>query len=82
MQERDDLFTELEKVTLTPDQVAACRPIVLHIMELDNVITGRMTKLRNEANIEIEKINRGKRSKSMYESGAYGDDSLFFDTKR
>lgn len=82
MQERDVIFAELQQLNPSPDQVAALRPLVLRIAELDTVITGRMTELRNEASQEIDKINRGKRSKSMYESGSYGADSLFFDTKR
>ncbi|MGM0884181.1 MAG: hypothetical protein ACQEXQ_24475 [Bacillota bacterium] len=82
MQERDVIFADLQRLTPPLDQVAAFRPHILHIAELDTVITGRMTELRNEANDEINKINRGKRSKSMYEAASYGDDSLFFDTKR
>lgn len=82
MQQRDIIFAKLQSFNPSPDQAAAFRPQVLHIAELDTVITGRMTELRKEATKEIDKINRGKRSKSMYESGSYGADSLFFDTKR
>lgn len=82
MEEREKLFDELHQFTPGSDQVAAYRPLVELIEKQDAVITGRMTVLRNEANHEIDKINRGKRSKSMYESSSFGDDSLFFDTKR
>ena len=81
-QERDLIFAELQQLNPSPDQAAALRPQVLRIAEMDTVITGRMTELRDEAKREMDKINRGKRSKSMYESGSYGDESLFFDTKR
>ncbi|RCW44808.1 hypothetical protein [Paenibacillus prosopidis] len=82
MQERDIVFAELQQLIPAPDQVAAFRFEISRITEMDTIITGRMTVLRNEANHEIDKINRGKRSKSMYESASYVDDSLFFDTKR
>lgn len=82
MQERDVIFADLQRIAQPHEQVTAFRPHILRIAELDTVITGRMTELRDEANDEINKINRGKRSKSIYESTSYGDDSLFFDTKR
>lgn len=82
MQERDLIFTELQQYTPTPDQATAYRSHFERIIEMDNVIIGRMTVLRNEANHEIVKINKVKRSKTMYESVSHGEDSLFFDTKR
>lgn len=82
MQERDRVFTDLQHLTPASDQVVAFRPLVLRIAEMDAVITSRMTLLRDTALFEIEKINQGKRSKSAYDSPAYGDDSVFFDSKQ
>ncbi|WP_424766662.1 hypothetical protein [Paenibacillus sp. sgz302251] len=82
MQEREMLFAELQQLPPVREHDTDTRALVLRITEMDAVIKGRMTVLRNEANHEINKINIGKQSKSKYDSGSYGDDSLFFDTKR
>jgi hypothetical protein len=82
MEKRDLLFAQLQEFVPSPKQVTAFRPFVVQIREQDAIIAGKMTELRNEANREIVKLNKGKRTKSMYESPSYGDDSLFFDTKR
>ncbi|WP_141506454.1 hypothetical protein [Paenibacillus luteus] len=82
MEERDELFAKLQQTTPDRTQVSAFRPLVELILKQDVVIMGRMMELRNNANQEIEKINIGKRSKSMYDTGSYGDESMFFDTKR
>jgi len=57
-QERDLIFAELQQLNPSPDQAAALRPQVLRIAEMDTVITGRMTELRDEAKREMDKINR------------------------
>jgi hypothetical protein len=82
MKERDQIFAELQQCTPTVEQAAALRPLTQRILESDTVITGRMTELYNEASDEIDKINKGKRSKTMYQSAYAGEDSLFFDTKQ
>jgi hypothetical protein len=58
IQERDLIFAELQQFNPAPDQAAALHPQVLHITEMDTVITGRMTELRDEAKREMDKINR------------------------
>lgn len=82
MEERDNLFAKLQETPPDREQVTTFRPLVEIILKQDVVIMGRMMVLRNNANLEIEKINIGKRSKSMYDSNSYGDESMFFDTKR
>ena len=82
MEERDLLFAELQQLASGSLHTSETRSLVEHIQQQDSIITGRMLELRGEANAEIDKLNKGKRTRSMYDSGAYGDDSLFFDTKR
>ncbi|MBD2868419.1 hypothetical protein [Paenibacillus arenilitoris] len=82
MEERDRIFAELERLgPPSSSQVAEHRQQVERLFAMDRIIIGRMTELRDEANREIDKLNKGKRSKMLYES-SYGDDSLFFDRKR
>jgi hypothetical protein len=82
MEERNLLFADLQQLSLTPDQAVGFHLLGEQIQKQDSVIIGRMTELRVEADQEIDKLNKGKRSKSMYESASYGDDSLFFDKKK
>lgn len=82
MEARDIIFAELQQNVPAAEEIVALRNQVERILEMDTVITGRMTVLLTEANREISKINKGRRTKSIYETGFYGDDSVFFDTKR
>ena len=82
MEERELLFNELQQRASGTNMTADIRVLLEQIHQHDSVITGRMMELRNAANVEIDKINKGKRSRVTYDSGVYGDDSLFFDTKR
>ncbi|MDQ6422497.1 hypothetical protein RB620_23990 [Paenibacillus sp. LHD-117] len=82
MEMRNLLFDELQQMKPTHEQRATLKPLVDHIQIQDHVIVSRMVQLYEDANVELNKINRGKRSKTMYESAAYGEDSLFFDAKR
>lgn len=82
MEERGRIFTELKQ--LVPDSASADqnRGLAVSMIEMDRIITGRMTQLSEEANRELNKLGRSKRTKAMYDSSPYGEDSLFFDTKR
>ncbi|MCA0757561.1 hypothetical protein KP806_21090 [Paenibacillus sp. N4] len=82
MEERGRIFVRLKQ--FTPDSASAHqnRELVASMIQMDRVITGRMMNLRDEANRELNKLSRSKRTKAMYDSGPYGDESLFFDTKR
>ncbi len=82
MDQRNLLFDELKACSWSPEQVEAVRPQIENIRQLDKVIIGRMTQLLEEADHELKKFNKAKLSKVAYESGGYGEDSLFFDTKR
>lgn len=82
MQQRDQLFGELQKLAPTSEQVLLLRPLAAQIQEQDHSIVNQMVELRSKANNEMDKLNRGKLSKSAYDSSPYGEDSLFFDAKR
>jgi len=82
MGERDQLFADLQKLQPDRTQAATYRPLIDLITQQDAVIVGRMTAMRNEASEEIENLSRGKRSKVVYDSGPYSEDSRFFDRKR
>lgn len=82
MEERDHIFTELNQVLSVSEQTSSFRSQVERIIEMDTVIIGRMTVKLAEINIEIDKITKGRRTKTLYDSGSYGDGSLFFDAKR
>lgn len=82
MEQRDRLFVELQEHVPTPEEKRQLQPLVKQLQKQDALILQRLAHLRNEAKQELNKLNLGKRSKSMYESASYSDDSLFFDTKR
>lgn len=85
MAERELLFTELQQLAAASGGIYVTpeiRQMLQQLEQHDSIIIGRMVELRNAANVEIDKINKGKRSKLTYESGSYGDDSLFLDAKR
>ncbi|MCU6708435.1 hypothetical protein M6D81_06870 [Paenibacillus sp. J5C_2022] len=82
MEQRDELFTQLQKHEGIPAQNEAMKLLAAQIQKQDALIVQRMIRLRDEANREMVKLNQGKQTKSAYEAAPYGDDSFFFDTKR
>ncbi|WP_168123420.1 hypothetical protein [Paenibacillus sp. HB172176] len=82
MTQRDKLFADLQQLPVERYEADALQPLIERITKQDSVIIRTMAALKHAAFVEIEKINRGKRSKSVYESSSYGDDSLFFDRRR
>ena len=82
MEERDALFAELQQHASQASPSAELRSLIASIQQQDKVITGRMTELRDEANAELDKLNKSKRTRSVYDSDTYNNDGMFFDTRR
>jgi hypothetical protein len=51
------------------------------ILAFDQILSGRMHALKNEASGELQKMTKSKRQQSVYDTG-YVRDSLFIDNKR
>lgn len=82
MEEREAVFSKLQQLAPKRPPSAEARLLLEQIRQQDHVIIGRMTVLRDQANAEIDRINKGKRTRSVYEADTYNADSLFFDAKR
>lgn len=82
MEKRQCIFDELMKHTSLHSLTDQERLLAGRIQEMDKLIVARMKQLSDEARLELDKLNRAKRSKSMYDTVSYGDDSLFFDRKQ
>ncbi|RXZ83494.1 hypothetical protein EBB07_06720 [Paenibacillaceae bacterium] len=82
MRERDALFIALQQMTVTPAQKQAHQSTVKRILQMDEVIVGRMKELRAAAELEINKLSNGRVVKNIYEPDAYEQESYFFDQRK
>ncbi|GLX70894.1 hypothetical protein [Paenibacillus glycanilyticus] len=82
MQQREELFRELEQLVVPAEQMAVLRQEADRLISIESVIVARMVTLRDEAKQQWEKIQQGRRSQARYDSAYGGGDSLFFDARR
>ncbi|CAG7656154.1 flagellar protein FliT [Paenibacillus allorhizosphaerae] len=79
--QRDALIEQIVSVRRTPEERASFKDRVEVTLRWDDLIVGRMNKLKEEAQDGLKKMSLGKVQRGAYEID-YTPDSVFFDRKK